>query len=410
MNFNHNSGYVGYSRSVRSEEAISRDEVPLSMINKSLMTEVIEEADIEKEQKEYLKTLSVSLWKQLAKQMGRTSWHHTGKHFNKTDHYDLETLVYWTLENPKIVEDLVNYTKKPKEKPTYSYGYISTNIWGGTRKYPKVVGQEERVGIVVGDWLYATDGTRVKTSGNNVTAYKVFDTYRELTKALPQYKNQVKWFNRIIKQKKLKEEVESTMSIEKRRLNEVYKLTTFEVINQIVQYFKNEYNLTVDVTKDKNASVLVVHLSDLLPEQIYLDDVHGMADDLQKFLDETFGKSNFISLTAEHANSINVTYEKAILENKARDIDEETLSQLLVGDYIWFFSVLDDKGEVLKEEIETLQQAIGLLKELDATFLVAYPYIRKNDEELTFVDSIGVKILYDGETLTKEVKEEEDNE
>ena len=199
------------------------------------------------------------------------------------------------------------------------------------------------------------------------------------------------------------------MSIEKRRLNEVYKLTTFEVINQIVQYFKNEYNLTVDVTKDKNANVLVVHLSDLLPEQIYLDDVHGMADDLQKFLDETFGKSNFISLTAEHANSINVTYEKAILENKARDIDEETLSQLLVGDYIWFFSVLDDKGEVLKEEIESLQQAIGLLKELDATFLVAYPYIRKNDEELTFVDSIGVKILYDGETLTREVKEE-DNE
>ncbi len=196
------------------------------------------------------------------------------------------------------------------------------------------------------------------------------------------------------------------MSIEKRRLNEVYKLTTFEVINQIVQYFKNEYNLTVDVTKDKNAGVLVVHLSDLLPEQIYLDDVHGMADDLQKFLDETFGKSNFISLTSEHANSINVTYEKAILENKARDIDEETLSQLLVGDYIWFFSVLDDKGEVLKEEIETLQQAIGLLKELDATFLVAYPYIRKNDEELIFVDSIGVKILYDGETLTKEVKEE----
>ena len=199
------------------------------------------------------------------------------------------------------------------------------------------------------------------------------------------------------------------MSIEKRRLNEVYKLTTFEVINQIVQYFKNEYNLTVDVTKDKNASVLVVHLSDLLPEQIYLDDVHGMADDLQKFLDETFGKNNFISLTAEHANSINVKYEKAILENKAKDIDEETLNQLLVGDYIWFFSVLDDKGEVLKEEIESLQQAIGLLKELDATFLVAYPYIRKNDEELTFVDSIGVKILYDGETLTKEVKEE-DNE
>lgn len=199
------------------------------------------------------------------------------------------------------------------------------------------------------------------------------------------------------------------MSIEKRRLNEVYKLTTFEVINQIVQYFKNEYNLTVDVTKDKNASVLVVHLSDLLPEQIYLDDVHGMADDLQKFLDETFGKNNFISLTSEHANSINVTYEKAILENKAKDIDEKTLSQLLVGDYIWFFSVLDDKGEVLKEEIESLQQAIGLLKELDATFLVAYPYIRKNDEELTFVDSIGVKILYDGETLTKEVKEE-DNE
>ncbi len=52
MNFNHNSGYVGYSRSVRSDEAISRDEVPLSMINKSLMIEVIEEADIEKEQEE----------------------------------------------------------------------------------------------------------------------------------------------------------------------------------------------------------------------------------------------------------------------------------------------------------------------------------------------------------------------
>ena len=43
--FNKNSGYVGYSRSVRSQNAIEDYEVPLSFINKSLVENFLSEYD-----------------------------------------------------------------------------------------------------------------------------------------------------------------------------------------------------------------------------------------------------------------------------------------------------------------------------------------------------------------------------
>lgn len=105
--YRYNKGYVGYSRSVRSYEAIQDYEVPISHFTRTLIDEFlsldlneryrekykIEDEDVScyfsESDIEMLKKAPISLWKKIAKQHGETSWHHTSKFFNETSHYDL---------------------------------------------------------------------------------------------------------------------------------------------------------------------------------------------------------------------------------------------------------------------------------------------------------------------------------
>lgn len=55
----------------------------------------------------------------------------------------------------------------------YMYiGEITVQVWGGTRKHPKIIGYDTQKGIVKGDFLYF-DGGRYKITAHKVVSFKI---------------------------------------------------------------------------------------------------------------------------------------------------------------------------------------------------------------------------------------------
>lgn len=212
--FNSNSGYIGSSRSVRSKEAIMNFEVPCTLINGDLIRDFLEEYEenFSKEDLDILKKVIVAKWKYVAtERVGASSWHHTSCYFNKTNHYSLSDIAEKIIEIKDTLDsdyqDYLGDKKREQEKQriNYRFGVIKVQVWGGTRKSPKIVGYQEVVGIISGEWLYYCDrgGTiaKYKTTANKVEWLKEYQLYRELTKNHKEYKNTKKVFNKIIKEK-----------------------------------------------------------------------------------------------------------------------------------------------------------------------------------------------------------------
>lgn len=212
--YNINSGYVGASRSVRSQEAINSFEVPISMINKSLIDNFIVDAkdDFSKDELEYLKTISTLKWKYVAKEKTHpSSWHHTSKYFNKTNHYSLIDIAEKIIESKNTLDkEYEAYQQdQKKEKENIKYGVIKVQVWGGSRRSPKLEGYKEAAGIIKGDWLYykynhLETGSvyKYKTTANKTEWIKEYNSYSELVENHKEYENTEKVFNKLILEKK----------------------------------------------------------------------------------------------------------------------------------------------------------------------------------------------------------------
>jgi len=213
--FDINRGYVGVSRSVRSQESIESYEVPISMINKYLIKAFLNEFEEEysKEELSFLKKTTVSKWKYVAKERVRaSSWHHTSSYFNETNHYDLSSIADKLIEiKDSLDKEYKEYQLSQKQTSiNYKYGVIQVQVWGGTRNRPKLEGYKEVAGIIVGEWLFYksnhhTGGhiNKYKTTANKVEWIKVYESYADLTKNHSEYKKTKKVFNKIISDKGL---------------------------------------------------------------------------------------------------------------------------------------------------------------------------------------------------------------
>lgn len=171
-------GYIRQSRSVNSMEAIESYEVPVSMINKSLLNDLQNEDlscyDID----DKVFKLSVSLWKFVAINHGASSWHHTGKYFSHTDHYDLYAIAeYITSEYNNVLKSYKQHCddlkrEKSKSVKTLRLGYIRYQVWGGSRKHPKIIDRQSTYGYINDsgkkDWLINPDGNRFDIYANKV--------------------------------------------------------------------------------------------------------------------------------------------------------------------------------------------------------------------------------------------------
>lgn len=206
-----NSGYVGYSRSLRSQSAIESYEMPLSMIKKTEIENFL--SDYEEEFNEndfkFLEKLSVAKWKYVAKEhTGISSWHHTSSYFNETNHYDLLSVAEKAIELKEEIDKLYKDYQREKNDVDVSFGIMEVEVWGGSRKHPKLEGYEVLAGIIIGDWLYSkTDHdkngntNRNKINANKVVWLKEYDNYDELIKKHRDFKNTKRVFNNLIKEK-----------------------------------------------------------------------------------------------------------------------------------------------------------------------------------------------------------------
>lgn len=206
-----NKGYVGYSRSVRSQSAIEDFEMPLSLMKKAVIQDFLMEVkeDFSPEELIFLKDLSVAKWKYVAKfHANASSWHHTGQFFNETDHYDLLTVANKIIDLKYELNDLYQEHKAEKQNIDMQFGVINVEVWGGSRRSPRLLGDETVAGIVINDWLYYkldhdkdSSTFRFKTMANKVIWFKEYDTYEDLVKHHKTYKNTKRVFNKIIKEK-----------------------------------------------------------------------------------------------------------------------------------------------------------------------------------------------------------------
>src|SRR5690625_2121618 len=143
-----NSGYVGYSRSVRSQRAIEDFEMPLSLIKKAVIMDFLEEyeEDFSESDLKLLNKLSVAKCTYVAKDhTARASWHHTSIYFNETDHYDLLDVANKALEIKNEIDQL--YAASIKRDVDVQFGVMEVQIWGGSRRRPKLEGHEVVAGI-----------------------------------------------------------------------------------------------------------------------------------------------------------------------------------------------------------------------------------------------------------------------
>lgn len=204
---NHNSGYVGYARSVRSHEAIKNDELPLSQFNKDTIGDFLGRSDIENIGR--LRKYPVAFWKFVAKEVGPTSWHHTSSHFNQTDHYDLDVVAEEMLDDDYYEREYERMKEKKKRAgmADLKYAVLDAQIWGGSRNRPQLIGEEHMAGVQKNDWFYPVAHTeeyppnqKYNVNARKVTLHKTFDSYAELVKAYPEFKHNSKRFNRKIKE------------------------------------------------------------------------------------------------------------------------------------------------------------------------------------------------------------------
>lgn len=210
-----NKGYVGQSRSVRSANAIASYELPLTLINRENINSFLSDNfdDFNTDEIELLKSISVAKWKFVGEhKVGANSWHHTGKFFNETNHYSMSEIAIYIIDNRNIVDEQYSQfiQKDQQENEKFKYGYIKTQIWGGTRNRPKLEGFDTQVGIVIGDWLYYQEDQKsnwqikkYKTKANKVENFFEYDTYEELISKHKEFKSTKRYFNKLIKSKGL---------------------------------------------------------------------------------------------------------------------------------------------------------------------------------------------------------------
>lgn len=103
---------------------------------------------------------------------------------------------------------------------------------------------------------------------------------------------------------------------------------------------------------------------------------------------------------------VEVVEDETIIDKK--DIEETTSKSNLILDdsYIWIFTILNKNGDIIEDDILTIDEAIESAADHEAEMIVAYPYTDPNPEDvnvdLVFADNPGPIIVYDAEQAVRE--------
>lgn len=178
------SGYNGYRMSNNAVQAYSFGEKPFSKwkksdiinnINEQLANGVVPGFSMEPSK------IPAAVLKKLF--LYKSSWHHTGSWYNETDFYSFDEDAVSAVSDSQITEEM----EKNEAPNNICYGVVVVQVWSGSRRYHRQTGTDTQAGMVRGEWLYFPNG-KYKTTANKVVEFKKFKTFKELTKAFPQFK------------------------------------------------------------------------------------------------------------------------------------------------------------------------------------------------------------------------------
>lgn len=77
-----------------------------------------------------------------------------------------------TLKDNFLYKSSWHHSSKFYNKEKEVIGEITVQVWGGTRKHPKIIGYDTKKGVVKGDFLYF-DGGRYKITAHKVVSFKI---------------------------------------------------------------------------------------------------------------------------------------------------------------------------------------------------------------------------------------------
>lgn len=165
---------------------------------------------------------------------------------------------------------------------------------------------------------------------------------------------------------------------------------------------KNNNMHTIRKKLKENREEEEKRLAELIGEEI--DDEEAELDNIAGEVDKAADKGirrDAARDIEQETDDITIATEPETLPKEA-EIDAEDLSNTALDNrFIWFFSVFDEDANPIEELIESLDEAIDVLVNVEiADMLVAYPYIDPNPEDdavdLVFADNPGPTIIYEG--------------
>tara|TARA_B100001540_G_scaffold205886_2_gene181324 strand:- start:761 stop:1228 length:468 start_codon:yes stop_codon:yes gene_type:complete len=117
-------------------------------------------------------TKTFAIWLAKEGHWHRAEWHHSGgTWYNEVDFYDPAELAE-DIEDGDIdlkeLEDAFKASKAKKDAPTAIKVKGTYKIWGGSRRRPRVIGEQEFVGELRGNWIVMQDGSKKKADGNHI--------------------------------------------------------------------------------------------------------------------------------------------------------------------------------------------------------------------------------------------------
>ena len=116
-------------------------------------------------------TKAFAIWLAKNETWAASEWHHSGgTWYNRVDFYDPDALVeMWSDMTPDEQVELIRlYKSQPVKQDDVQRVKGSYTIWGGSRKRPQKVGEEEFTGEIRGNWIFTSAGERKKASGNHI--------------------------------------------------------------------------------------------------------------------------------------------------------------------------------------------------------------------------------------------------
>lgn len=174
-----NSGYKGYSMSVRAAEAYENGEKPISRWTKKAILEELNHFCNDNEVAlpfsiETLKKAPLPLLKDLV--LSNSSWHHTSQYANSTKFYSLDKMKVFKLTDEIILNRIKEWEESssslPQNKEKVTYAEVLYEEWEGSRRNPDLVPHYD-VGIIT-NWVFksGTDGQTKRTDGKHFYCLK----------------------------------------------------------------------------------------------------------------------------------------------------------------------------------------------------------------------------------------------